>query len=253
MPKELDEFCEAIRYFDVDEAITEDNKVQGYIDYAKNFGQDILDNFRDFCTGRRHAEPLKPNGLVRTMSETAFLEPKNASALDEVTKPTLVEYTSKSNIFKNISYRVRDLSVLATYKDKNRNQDFGLRLGDKLGLQYTKHQGSTSYTAKIEQNIYNNKCKAEYSVSNPVSSCSASVYHKNGNFGTTFSYANDKGFGASVSFEGHNKAISAGYTHKFSDCRLSVRGFVGTYEQHLDDFQNKNTLCTFGLCGNITM
>lgn len=253
MPSKLDTFVDAFNYYDVGDNIMDESIVQQVLYKSKRFGEDLLENIQENSKkifSDKH--PTIPPTLVKTISETAYLE-NSASALNEVTKPELQEHTSASKIFENINYGIRDFSVTAKYKDSEHRQIFGLRLGDKNGLSYTKQKGSTSYTVSVEQNIYNGKTTGEYTISNPNETYGVSIFQKDGKLGSTVHYGNKKGMFGAVSYDSDNIAASIGYQKQFSDCKLSVRAFVSKKATGFDNFFNSNDKCVTGICGSITL
>ena len=262
MPKEVDKFLDALDYYYADEAVISDPTVQGLINNARHFGYDALETFQSWFKKDKTTEetvlngklPLtRPAGLVRTISETAFLEPKTLTAADEVTKPELKEHTTFSKIFRNISYGVRDLSITAAYKDRDHNRKYTLRAGDKFGLQYQQNNNGVSYSAGIEHNIFSNRTRISGSVSNPLSSYNISVYKKDSDIGATVGYSNHKGFNISGSVNNYGAAISAGYSHHYSDCDVSFKGFISTQQTNMGTYSTKDYTATIGVCGTITM
>ena len=257
MPEEFDNFLDAINYYNVDDAFTATPEIQGVVNRARRFGDNFLEGVQNWLLKSKTNEgitKLSPQKLsaIRTIAETAFLEPKNISTtLDEVTKPDLKEYITFSKIFQNVSYGVRDLSVTATYK--NNNSKYTLRVGDKIGLQYRYDNNQFSYKAGVEQNIYNGKTRLKGSISTPSSSYNVSIYHNDGSVGATVGYSNRSGIFASVSADSDGTAMSVGYNHNYSDCKLSVRGFISTQQQKFDTYSARNLSALVGICGNITM
>ena len=263
MPEEIDNFFDALNYYEAGDNVVSDPSVQLMLGNAQRLGMDILEKLQNMFTikktkkaemlGDNKRKPPPPPGIVRTISESAFLEPKNITSLDEVTKPELKEYTFLSKIFNNTSYGVKDLTVTATYHDKNHNNTFACRAGDKVGFQYSHSKASTTYSVSLEQNLYSGRTRASYTVNGPLRSYGVSVYQKNGDIGATVNYSRRSGLMTSLSANLDGVALSAGYSHDFSDCKLTVRGFVSTQKRQLDTFSTKNYSALVGVCGTITV
>ena len=257
MPDRFDDFLEAIDHYDLDDALNDTPEVQSILEHARKFGMNLLESIQDKLANKTKPanptlQPPKPPALTRTLAETAFVE-RDCSTLNEVTKPDLEEHITFSQVIKDMTYGVRDLSVTAKYKDRDHNQQFGIRVGDKMGLEYKKFVGNTTYEYSLEHNLYNGRTRGSYYIENPQNSYGASIYQRGGNFGATLSYSNRNGFSAAISGDKESISASVGYSHKYKDCKLNVKGFVSTQTRGLDDFYNRNSSCVVGICGNITL
>ena len=250
MPNELDKFFHAFEYYDAGDAIIDNSKVQGVIDSARRFGLDTLESIRTYYNKKKQSL-LKPPALTRTLSETAFLE-NDLTTLSEVTKPELKEQITFSNVLKDVSYGVQDFSVTARYNDRSHGHTYGVRFGDKIGIHFEKG-GDIAYSyASLEHNLYNGRTRVDYSINNPVESYGISIYHDTGNIGCTLHYSNQNGLSAAISGDSKSISGSIGYSHQYTDCKLSVKGFVSSQRTRLDSFYNRETECKVGICGNVT-
>ena len=257
MPEPVDNFLDAIRYYDADDAAMDSKEIQNCLDTARKIGTDWYESALDFVFNRNKTprkvladmrNPLS-NNQVRTIAETAFLDPK-ATPLDEVTKPKLEEHTIFSKL-KHVSYGVRDLSVTAKYKENNNT--FKLRAGDKFGFTFEHQNGLQTHSAGIQYNVNNQTARLNYSLNNPQSYKGISVYMDDKKLGATLEYSSNNGIGLALSGDNHkNIAFSASYNHTYSDAKLSVGAFVSKEQQGLDNYYDRNTNCQVGVVLRIT-
>ena len=250
MPNELDNFFHAFEYYDAGDAIIDNSGVQGIIDNARKFGLDTLESIRSYYTKKKQ-NLLKPPALTKTISETAFLE-NDLTTLNEVTKPELKEHLTFSSVLKDVSYGVRDFSVTAKYNNRDNGQTYGVRFGDKIGINFKKGNDRAYSYASLEHNLYNGRTRLDYSINNPMESYGVSIYHNDGNIGCTLHYSNQNGLSAAISGDSKSISGSIGYSHQYTDCKLSVRGFVSSQRTRLDSFYNREYECKVGICGDVT-
>lgn len=239
MTEPLKQFFKVVHAKDVDDALMDTPIVQSTLNSLEKVGVDLGEAVENMVKN----PPEKPQGVVPTYAESAFVKPKCETTLYNVTNKSaeVPEVKKNSNIFKDLSYNVKGLGISADYKKGSNSVEFFA--GEEVGIGVKQRKGGFKEELSAKYNVGNDKTSLNYSYKNPMGSCSISVFNQNGNNGLTAKYGNKNGFNSAFSIDKNSTSISCGYRKSYSDCQAEMIAFVST------DNNYKNPL--LGVAGRI--
>lgn len=240
MTEPLKQFFKVVHANDVDDALMDTPIVQSTLDSLERIGVDLGEAVEKMVKN----PPPKPQGVVPTYAESAFIKPKKETTLYNVTnKSTDVPVSKKnSNIFKHLSYSVKGFEVLADYKKDGKS--LGAFVGEQVGLRVKQQDNISKEEVNAKYNIVNDKLSLNYSYKNSKESYGISVFNQRSNNGLSVRYGDKNGFNSAFSLDEKSMAINCGYRKGYSDCNIEMNAFASAGKNY------KNPV--LGVAGRVT-
>lgn len=241
MSDPIQAFLDVAKENNVDKTLLKSSFVKNTLDKLETYGKDLGESVENWVK----RPPLKPAYPTPNYEESTFVKPKKETTLYNVTnREDEVPFIKKASKFiKKVNFGIKGLEGKASYQ--NNSNEYTIIAGEKLGLEYTKEQGSTTNGIKGSYNVGNNKAALEYYSKNPVHSYSISIYNQDKNNGLTAKYANANGINSAFSIDQNSASLSCNYNKKYTQCNLSVGGYVTTGENYSNPLIGINGRITF--------
>lgn len=247
MPDKFSLFIKTLDKTDADKAILATEEVASVVDNLENIGKNTLETVGNLFKPSQNTTsqpPLPPKSPVPNYQESAFLKPKNQTTLYTVTtkERELPEATASSNIFKHTSYRVRGLTASANYKAENNT--YSLFAGERVGLGWSKKEGSMTTSVSAKYNVSTGRTALEYTNNSPAGNYSVSLFHKGDNNGGTVGYSQGH-FASCFSADNNSASINCSYNKKNKDYTLELSAYATTGDKYSSPYAGVSARMAF--------
>lgn len=247
MPDKFSLFIKTLDKTDVDKAILATEEVSSVVDSLENIGKDTLEAVGNLLKPNSKTTsqlPLLPKSPVPDYQECAFLKPKDQTTLYTVTtkESELPEATASSNIFKHTSYRVKGLTASANYKSENNT--YSLFAGERVGLGWSKQEGSATTAVSAKYNVSTGRTTLEYTNNSPAGNYSVSVFHRGNNNGGTVAYSQGN-FASCFSADKNSASLNCSYNKKNKDYTLELGAYATTGDKYSNPYAGVSARMTF--------
>lgn len=175
--------------------------------------------------------PEKQAGMPLSYAGSALPEGKNDGTLETVTRQDIKVDAKDSNLFKNVSFSLRDLAPSLVFKNKNTNESLRVYTGERFGVGYEKREGFNDKFrkgVKADYNVFSGRATVGTYYRTPNESVNLSVFHKKGNYGIIAGYSNEKGLNVRGAVDKNGAALNVRFDKEYKDCYTSVGAYASS-------------------------